>query len=131
MDLWTFVSMDQETEDVLISEILVSQRGEGLAVCFVHVCAGLIRVNLGDNKGTALCLCQPVRLGMCVLHILVSLRYSFSFVVSKLANRCSSTVAQRLKWRKPLGLRSSQICISLTTVLRNSKEVFAYFLFLH
>lgn len=32
----TLLSVDQETEDVLISEILVSQRGErGLAVCFV------------------------------------------------------------------------------------------------
>lgn len=50
------ISVDKKTEDVLISEILVDQRGEkGLAAFFVHVCAGVIRVNLGDIKGTALC----------------------------------------------------------------------------
>lgn len=31
------------------------ERRKGLAVCFVHVCAGVLCINLGENKGTALC----------------------------------------------------------------------------
>ena len=41
----THVAVDQETEDVCVSEILISQRGEvGSAVCLVHVCASVVGV---------------------------------------------------------------------------------------
>lgn len=66
------VSVDQKTEDGCISEILVSQRGEELTVCFGHVWSGVIGVNLGDNKGTALSMLVCEAGHVCVAYPCIS-----------------------------------------------------------
>lgn len=71
----THVAVDQESEDVCVLEIQISQRREiGSAVCLVHVCASAVGVHVGDSKGTAPCLRWCVRLDVCVLHVLASLQ---------------------------------------------------------
>lgn len=45
--------VEQDSEDMLMLEILVSQRGEkGFSCLFCHVCVGVRCVNLGDSKGS-------------------------------------------------------------------------------
>lgn len=78
------VAVDQETENVCMLAILISQRGViGSAVCLLHVCANVIGVYMDDNKATAPCLCWFVWLDMCVLHILASLEYRLSLACAQ------------------------------------------------